>query len=185
MEKKLLIYGFENDPERCNKICRIADKYNIKVENIMSEDIENKVGYLMGIYGYEKVAEKSDNKIDIQFMLFSDFDREILAKFLTDLRNEGITVPYKSVITETTKDWRFSYLLDHIQEEHRVMTKFNELGKYVKKAMEILQEEKNEELEFAVKSAMELTQRTDISEKDVDEKFELFKGLREFERLLK
>ena len=139
----------------------------------------------MGLEGFEKSDEKPEEKINMEFMLFSDFDRNILAKFLKELKEEGINVPHKSVITETTKEWKFSFLLKHIEEEHRVMEKFNELGKYVKRAKEILATERNEEMEFAVKSAMELTQKPEITEKDVDEKFELFKGLRVFEKMLK
>lgn len=177
MEKKILTYGFDKDSKRYADIVEIANKFNIEIANVEEEKLLEKVGFLMGIEGYESSKDKSEERKDIEFLLFSDFDRKDLSDYLIALRDAGINVPHKSVITEMTKDWTFKELLEHIEVEHRVMEKFNLLGTYVKKGREILEKEENKALELAIEGALELTKMKDIAEKDVDERFEKFKGL--------
>lgn len=176
MEKKLLAYGFEKDGNKYKVIKELADKHKIEFFDIEEDMIDQKVGYLMGLEGYKKTEEKDDDneKRDIEFLLFSDFDRKDLTDFLLELRNEGIVVPHKSIITEVTKDWKFKHLVSHIEVEHRVMEKFAKLGTYVKKAKERLKEERDAELQMAVDSAEELTKMNELTEKDVDERYKMF-----------
>lgn len=177
MKKKLLTYGFDLNSSKYNEILNVAKDFNIDVKNIEESDLNQKVGYLMGLADYDEVKEEHNDKKDLEFLLFSDFDREDLSNFLITLRKLDISIPHKSVITKMTKDWTFKELLDHIEIEHRTMQKFNLLGQYVKKAREILGKEENKELEMAVDKALELTKMNDITESDVDERFEIFKDI--------
>lgn len=177
MDKKLLTYGFDIKSPRYNEILNVSNKFNIDVKNIEESDLNQKVGYLMGLPGYEKSKEEKNDKKDLEFLLFSDFDRSELSSFILELRKLGISIPHKSVITETTKDWDFKYLLEHIEVEHRTMQKFNALGEYVKKARSVLEKEENKELENALNRALELTKMKDLTEKDIDVRFEELKNL--------
>lgn len=177
MEKKILTYGFDKDSERYKKILELSKKFNIDVIEASENELNEKVGYLMGLSEYEKSNKENSHNKEIEFLMFSDFDRKKLSDFLVTLKNEGVTVPHKSVITKMTKDWSLIELLDHIEDEHRVMQKFNVLGKMVKDAKIKLETEENKELELAVNSALELTKMKEVTEKDVDEKFQLFEGL--------
>lgn len=177
MQKTVLAYGFDKNSEKYLTILELAKEFDIDVVEVYEEQLGEKVGFLMGLAEYEKKEEKKSYNKDIEFLLFSDMDRRDLSNYLVALKRKGVSVPHKSVLTKMTKDWDFIELLDHIEVEHRVMQKFNILGTMVKEAREKLEKEENKALEKAIESALELTKMKDITEKDVDEKFEAFKGL--------
>ncbi|SHH46682.1 protein of unknown function [Anaerosphaera aminiphila DSM 21120] len=182
MDKKLLIYGFNRDELKYNTICETAKNYDIEVGEISYEDISQKVGTLMKFPGYEREDKKAVEAPEIEFLLFSDFDREPLMSFLKDLREAGLAVPYKSVVTETSKDWEFSYLLEHIQEEHLVMTKFNELGKLVKRAQDVLEKKESKNLRETLEYVIEIKNFSEINEEIIEERYnKLVEALKEEE----
>ncbi|RVU54695.1 DUF3783 domain-containing protein [Anaerosphaera multitolerans] len=180
MEKKLLIYGFEKDGEKYKLLKEIAKTYNIESVDVEVEDIGQKVGTLMELPNYKREVAKVDETPDMEFILFSDFEREVLMDYLKDLKLRGLSVPYKSVITETTKDWPFNYLLDHIKEEHLIMNRYTELGKLVKRAQEMLKEKPDEEIQSAIDFAMTINKFNDIDIEIIEERYlKLVKALGE------
>lgn len=175
MNEKLLTYGFDLNSEKYQNLLKTAAIYNISVSQVHSYELGEKVGFLMGLPNYEPSSEKLDFEKDIEFIIFSDFDRKILSLFLNSLKENNVYIPHKSVITETTKDWTFIELLNHIEIEHRVMQKFSILGEYIKSATNILKKQDNPELKSAIDSALLLKHNNNITEKDIDEKLNNFK----------
>nr|WP_281422266.1 DUF3783 domain-containing protein [Peptoniphilus ovalis] len=99
-------------------------------------------------------------------MVFSNMDRNLLKDFLIALKNKGVTVEHKCVLTDTNKDWKFSYLMEHIKDEHRIVGKFRELGSYVKLAMDKLGESEDAELKDIVDRA--LLNKNELNEERLD-----------------
>ena len=86
---------------------------------------------------------------------------------------------HKCVLTETNSDWTFDFLMGHIRDEHRVVTKFRELGGLVKIALDRLEDDKDEELMDLVERAIENKNREldeeklDSAIKDLREKLDI------------
>nr|WP_239540951.1 DUF3783 domain-containing protein [Peptoniphilus gorbachii] len=112
-------------------------------------------------------------------MVFSDFDRNILQDFLIALKKEGVMVDNKCVLTKTNADWTFAFLMGHIADEHRVVTKFRELGGLVKIALDRLENDRDDQLMDLVEKAIENKNREldeeklDSAIKDLREKLDI------------
>ncbi|WP_235860765.1 DUF3783 domain-containing protein [Peptoniphilus porci] len=113
---------------------------------------------------------EDENKL----MVFSNFDRNILRYFLIALKNEGVMVDNKCVLTETNSDWTFEFLMEHIADEHRVVMKFKELGKLVKMSLDKLEKEEDDELRDLVERAIENKNR-ELDEEKLDSAIEELK----------
>lgn len=169
MKKLVLAYGF--DENKCREIQSSAEKFDIDVKILTTEDLEQKIGYLMEIPGYGREEKEKDLDSSTEFMIFSDFDRQVLRDFVMDLKEKKVATPHKSVLTETNRDWKLYDLILHIEEEHRTMMKFNQLGRLVKKAQEQWKSDNSQDknLQDAIEDCLEVPNQ-EITEELLDEK---------------
>lgn len=165
MQKKLLYYGFNE--ERREKVVNVAEKFGIKTKEVKREDLEQKVAVLFNLEGYEREDLDYVEVPETEMLLFGEFDRTILQSYLMELKEKDVIVPHKAVITETSKDWKFSYLVEHIQEEHKVVQMFNELGKLTKIAQKKLDTVKDVELIEAVDYALSIREINGVEMEDI------------------
>lgn len=157
---KVLLYGLDREK---NKITyEVVQKFNIDLNFVKDEDINKKVLELFNENNIELETSEKEEKL----MVFSNMDRNLLKDFLIALKNRGVTVEHKCVITDTNKDWKFSYLMEHIKDEHRIVGKFRELGSYVKLAMDKLGEAEDNELKEIVDRA--LLNKNELNEERLD-----------------
>lgn len=170
MKKKILIYGFK-DKEKLNKIKNIADNLSIDIEELSDSDLSKTVGQLMNISNDEPSKFYKDQNVDTEFMLFSDFDREILQKFVLDLRDENILVPHKSVVTKHNQSWQLGYLVDHIMDEHQVMQVFTKLKSLMVEAKEKYRLSKDEKIKEAIDYAISLNEIADVKLEDIEDRY--------------
>lgn len=175
MKKMALVYGFSKDKQQV--IQNTAAVFGIEVRILSSSDLTQKIGYLMGMDGYGE-EEREDIQRNMEFILFSDFDREQLRDFTFQLKRQGIPTPYKSVLTATNRNWTLKDLMEHIEEEHRVMTKWNQLGQYVKEAQLRYRNTGSRDpyLAYAIESCMELKHQ-EVSEEIIDTKIDMIQKI--------
>ncbi len=159
--KKILLYGLENEKTKITE--KVANEFGIEINKIAKKDLDKKVGDLFNLDLTENDLVEDENKL----MVFSDFDRNILQDFLIALKKEGVIVDHKCVLTKTNADWTFAFLMGHIADEHRVVTKFRELGGLVKIALDRLEDDKDDELMDLVERAIENKNR-ELDEKKLD-----------------
>lgn len=171
--KKILLYGLEEEKTRITE--NVAREFGIEINKIAKNNLDKKVGELFDLDLTENDLVEDENKL----MVFSDFDRNILQDFLIALKKEGVTVDHKCVLTETNVAWTFDFLMGHIADEHRVVTKFRELGGLVKIALDRLEDDKDDELMDLVERAIENKNREldeeklDSAIKDLREKLDI------------
>lgn len=165
MKKELLFFGF-ND-ERKQKLIQIAQEFEIETKEILQTDLGQKVGFLFALEGYERQEAKEEKIEGVEFIIFSDFDRDELRNYLVKLKENEIVVPYKSVITETSKDWTISYLIDHIKDEHEVVNMYNELGKLIKEAQTQLDKNHDAKLNDALEYALSIREINGVEKEDI------------------
>lgn len=159
--KKILLYGLEEEKTKITE--NVAREFGIEINKIAKNNLDKKVGDLFNLDLRESDIVEDENKL----MVFSDFDRNILQDFLIALKKEGVMVDHKCVLTETNANWTFDFLMGHIRDEHRVVTKFRELGGLVKIALDRLEDDKDEELMDLVERAIENKNR-ELDEKKLD-----------------
>lgn len=171
--KKILLYGLEEEKTKITE--NVAREFGIEINKITKNNLDKKVGELFNLDLRENEIEEGQD----QLMVFSDFDRNILQDFLIALKKEGVMVDHKCVLTETNENWTFAFLMGHIRDEHRVVTKFRELGGLVKIALDRLEDDKDDELMDLVERAIENKnkeldeQKLDSAIKDLREKLDI------------
>ncbi|MDU7114427.1 MAG: DUF3783 domain-containing protein [Peptoniphilus harei] len=159
--KKILLYGLEEEKTKITE--KVASEFGIEINKIAKNDLEKKVGELFNLDLGENDLVEDENKL----MVFSDFDRNILQDFLIALKKESVMVDHKCVLTETNADWTFAFLMGHIADEHRVVTKFRELGGLVKIALDKLENDRDDQLMDLVEKAIENKNR-ELDEEKLD-----------------
>lgn len=171
MDKKILVYGID---DKRDVISEISKNFDIEVKFLDESDLSQKLGYLFGIDGFEKEANENLTE-DLDFFIFSDFDRELLREYLIELNKKNVLVPHKAVLTDTNKNWTLFYLMDHIKDEHEMVGKFRELGALVKRADVLIKENPEDlDLKFAFNEAMKL-RGVELEMKSLDENLKRMK----------
>ena len=70
------------------------------------EDVNQKVGYLAEIEGYEKIESKGEHldQYDFTFAFFKDFEQKELFDFIDNMRAEGVVILYVEFL------WKYKFL---------------------------------------------------------------------------
>lgn len=159
--KKILLYGLDSEKTKITE--EVARDFGIELNKINKENLEEKVGELF----HEDLSKNESLEAEEKLMVFPDMDREELRDFLLSLKDRGVMVDHKCVLTKTNAEWTFGFLMGHIADEHRVVTKFRELGGLVKLALEKLEKEIDQDLKDLVDRAMENRDR-ELDEEKID-----------------
>lgn len=159
--KKILLYGLDSEKTKVTE--EVASEFGIELNKINKENLEEKVGKLFE----EDLSKNEGLEAEEKLMVFSDMDREELRDFLLGLKSKGVMVDHKCVLTKTNAEWTFGFLMGHIADEHRVVTKFRELGGLVKIALDKLEKEADQDLKKLVDRAMENRDR-ELDEERID-----------------
>ncbi len=146
--EKVLAYGLDID--RANILNNSAKDFGIDVKILSDKDLDEKVGDLF------QDSSSNEPQGGSEFLIFSDFDRNKLRDFLIDLKKNGIVVNHKCVLTKTNSEWTLRYLINHIKDEHRMVSKFRTIGGYVQVAQRKLEETGDLKLKSLIDEAYKL-----------------------------
>lgn len=150
MLKKLLTYGFKIE-QRYEKLKKICKKNDVELVDIDKSDLNEKVGFLVGLPGFSEGKNKTPiENMDTEYLLFAGFSPDDLNKFLNDLRDEAVLVAHKSVLTENSKNWTMGYLISHVMDEHKLMMVWERYRKLVLMGEEVLKVKQNERLKLCI-----------------------------------
>lgn len=107
---------------------------NIDIIEISMKDLDQKVGYLASIEGFEKNDVESDfeEKYDFTFMLFKGFSNEEIFAFVKKMKERNLYIAHKAAITEHNIKWPLRFLLDENDDEHQTMGLIHEINSLVK-----------------------------------------------------
>ena len=122
MKETVLLYKMENTNKKAELI-QLMNTLNIGVIIIEDKDLNQQMGYLLHLDGYQKQND-SNESLKEEMMILFNFDDNKMNILLQILRNSEIPfIPLKAAITPTNVDWTFKYLHEHVKEEHEMMTK--------------------------------------------------------------
>lgn len=119
---EVLLYNVDKDYD-IDRFDEIAKANNIEVKKVFKEDIDQMVGYLIGLPGYEKSEEKKefDPNLDFPFILFVGFERNELFDFLDLLRENKLSIQHKANETHNNINWTLRELLIENDKEGKMM----------------------------------------------------------------
>ena len=134
-DAKVVLYNLGEDTSRGARVRAILAKLNIPAETVTAEQLNETVGHLAGLDGYEAASEKyTGTAPDTEFMLLCNLPEALLDKFLDAMQTDGLRIDHKAVVTAYNRDMELHELMDDISEEHDVFQALLELDRLVAQA---------------------------------------------------
>ena len=134
-DAKVVLYNLGEDTSRGARVRAILAELNIPAETVTAEQLNETVGHLAGLDGYEAAGEKyTGTAPDTEFMLLCNLPEALLDKFLDAMQTDGLRIDHKAVVTAYNRDMELHELMDDISEEHDVFQALLELDRLVAQA---------------------------------------------------
>lgn len=127
-KKELVLYYRPRGAANPAKLKGVLVNMGIRIRNIQPDQLEEKIGFLAGIEGFEK-KEKEENsqepeELTREVLVMHQFTNDRLEEFLLRLRKAGVPrVELKAVVTATNASWTFRQLYQELCREHQEMEK--------------------------------------------------------------
>ena len=134
-DAKVVLYNLGEDTSRGVRVRAILADLNIPAETVTAERLNEKVGHLAGLDGYEAAREKYTGTVpDTEFMLLCNLPEALLDKFLDAMQTDGLRIDHKAVVTAYNRDMELHELMGDISEEHDVFQALLELDRLIAQA---------------------------------------------------
>ena len=134
-DAKVVLYNLGEDTSRGARVRAILAKLNIPAETVTAEQLNETVGHLAGLDGYEAASEKYTGTVpDTEFMLLCNLPEALLDKFLDAMQTDGLRIDHKAVVTAYNRDMKLHELMGDISEEHDVFQALLELDRLIAQA---------------------------------------------------
>ena len=134
-DAKVVLNNLGEDTSRGARVRAILAKLNIPAETVTAEQLNETVGHLAGLDGYEAASEKYTGTVpDTEFMLLCNLPEALLDKFLDAMQTDGLRIDHKAVVTAYNRDMKLHELMGDISEEHDVFQALLELDRLIAQA---------------------------------------------------
>ena len=101
-------------------------RMGIRIKNIALEQVNEQVGALAGVAGFEKSGATADPetvaKLQEEMLVLCNFSETRLDALLQGMRKSSIRIALKAMLTESNANWTFLQLYEELSEEHARMT---------------------------------------------------------------
>ena len=124
-QAQVLLYNF-TDSERQHRLCTVLRKIGVVVRQVPLAAHSEKVGYLLDKQdSCDKYSADTNNaptfSFDDEVMVIDGLRGKKLDKLLAALKDNDLTVKYKSVATPFNRLWSLERLCETMRREHGMM----------------------------------------------------------------
>lgn len=123
--KEMVLYYNPKKAAHASKLKSVFVRMGIRIKNINGAQLDETVGYLAGIEGFEACRQPGLNSeaIEEEMLVMKDFSDRRLNELLLQMRKAGIPkIALKAVVTEHNVNWTLRALYKEIKEEHAQMS---------------------------------------------------------------
>ena len=124
-----------------NKFKEICNKEEVNIIEVGKESLDNYVGYLLGLDGFNEEKKEDlvdeDVNVDFDFILFSNFSNDKMFRVIDKLRNSEASVQHKAGVTENNIKWTLRELLVENDREARTMGLIHKINAQLEKASDL------------------------------------------------
>ena len=127
MKETVLYFSPKKTPQTA-ALKGLLIRMGIRIRNIAPEQVNEQVGALAGIAGFEKANAKPATdpntaaKLQEEMLVLCNFSEARLDALLQGMRRSGIRIALKAMLTESNASWTFLQLYEELSEEHARMT---------------------------------------------------------------
>lgn len=116
--KMVLTYGITDST--LTILLDICNNYHISVRQVMPSELDIKVSNLLKISQLN--IEKYPNGITPCMVMYG-LNSSTMDNFLDNIKNIGINIPIKAMITPSNQNWSFRHLLEELNLEYERLSK--------------------------------------------------------------
>lgn len=136
MENNVLIYlGDELQKEEVLKT--VLNEMNLTYRFLQDEDLQELVGYLIGLDTYEKKAIQGNVHFASDLMIFHQVCDEQIQELNERLSKYNVTMKRKAMLTQHNANWLLKDLMTEIEEEHHYFQIMEEIHSILKASSEL------------------------------------------------
>lgn len=122
-----VLYYNPGVPETMKHVAKLKSvlvRMGIRIRNIGPDQVNQTVGYLAGVPGYEENADAGElPAIGEEMLVLKQFSSRRIDELLLNLRKAGVPrISLKAVLTEHNCGWTFYALYEELREEHEKMS---------------------------------------------------------------
>ena len=122
-----VLYYNPGTPETMKHVTKLKSvlvRMGIRIRNIDPDQVNQTVGYLAGVPGFEENKDAGEAPvIGEEMMVLKQFSNRRLDELLLNLRKAGVPrIALKAVLTEHNCGWTFYALYHELREEHEKMS---------------------------------------------------------------
>ena len=127
--KELVLYYTPSPSPHVAKLKSVLVRMGVRIKNIGPEQVNQTVGYLAGLPGFEVqegVADGTAETLPVipeEVLVMKNFTSSRIDALLYGLRKAGVPkIALKAIITESNSKWTFYQLYEELKEEHAAMS---------------------------------------------------------------
>nr|WP_297174750.1 DUF3783 domain-containing protein [uncultured Agathobaculum sp.] len=94
-----------------------------RIKNIAPESVGQTVGCLLGRKGFDARDNPEAPALAEPMLVLDGFTDKRLEILLRKMKEHGVSVPYKAIVTETNIGWIFHQLYEELVREHETLGK--------------------------------------------------------------
>ena len=138
---QVVLYNLDQDSSRGARLRSILADLNIPVQEMTYAHLNETVGYLAGLDGYE-AAEGAyvGEEYSAEFMLLCNLPETLLDRFLDAMQDNGLRIDHKAVVTAYNQNSCYYELMDEIANEHDVFQMLLTLNNMVTDSKKLTEE---------------------------------------------
>lgn len=115
--KRMIVY-FGDELQKQPYVEQTLKELHADYRIIRDEELNQRVGTLIGLAGFDEIPNTAPAHHSIDLMLFEEASDEEIRKLNERLQANGTAMKRKAMLTEHNKSWIFHDLLSEIEREH-------------------------------------------------------------------
>lgn len=116
-----VLYYDPKGGEQAAALKSILVRMGARIRNVAPDAVGQTVGFLLGRKGFDVREQPETPALAEPVLVMDGFTDKRLEILLREMRQHGVAVPYKAVVTETNLGWLFHQLYEELAAEHEAM----------------------------------------------------------------
>ncbi len=117
------LYGLDAGSERGDAVRAVMESLGVRVRTVGPENLDDLVGAVAGLPGMRMHGKAAPQDVSCEeFMLVCSMDGPKLNEVLAAMREAGVPVAHKAMLTAHNRLWPLRVLMAEVAREHAAMT---------------------------------------------------------------
>ncbi len=176
----ILAYGFAG--KLLDALSAVTKKEKVGLVLVGDQELDQIVEDLLlkDEESFTEVISPADSyELELEHLLFVNFTQESLMHFIDKLKAEGISVPYKALLTEHNRKWFLRDLIEANRQEHLFVKLYHSSKNVLKIAVDVYATSKDAPLLAAMDNLQQQIEAVEIQgEMPAEEEANFFEKLR-------